>query len=267
MIVAVRSGAGAVAAAAMVAAALATSTARGQSGARENLVEDGQFTATRVHEGWQLKPGVWMTEQRVATVGATAGVTPSAGGRMLQFLATHAEASELGLSDTSMVHQVIDVTAYAEAIDHGHATVQAAVLVNRLADPPGVDSPYDRLFEVSVRGFLVPPVTRSLWFIDNSPVATSPLTSAFLLADGDTSTWERLSVFLFLPPGTRYLMLSVAAIEDVVNNTASPELHGHFADRAFLRVVVAPEPGGLVAACGLVGGWLLRRRVSVRSRP
>ncbi|MFN4243507.1 MAG: hypothetical protein ACK4PI_09740 [Tepidisphaerales bacterium] len=251
----------------MTAAALATATARGQSGARENLVGDGDFTTMRVHAGWLTKPGVWMTEQQAATVGVTAGVTPSAGAKMLQFLATSETSSELGLSDTSIVHQVIDVRAYAEAIDHGHATARAGVLINRLADVAGVESPYDRRFELSVRGFSVPPVTRSLWFIDGSPVATSPLASEFLLADGDISTWQRLSVAVFLPPTTRYLVLSIASIEDVSNDSEFPELHGHFADRAFLQVVVAPEPGGAGAACGLAGGYLLRRRVAARSRP
>ena len=62
-----------------------------------------------------------------------------------------------------------------------------------------------------------------------------------IISDGNTGTWQPISVTLTLPVGTTHLDVAAYADENVVNDTVSPEFAGHYVDGVALTVTIAPD--------------------------
>lgn len=221
-----------------------------------NLIHDPHFEHTNPAGMWSATSGTWMGGIS-ASAGLTPNITPHVGSRMLQFLQTHPLDNELGLHDSCDVHQIIDLHSLAVEIDAGELLVESGAFFNRVSAPLDVESMIDRRFDLSLRTFAGLPLTELLWRRDGSPVATGPLSTVSLVSDGNERTWESLDLVVPLPPLTRWVVLTLSAVEDVRNDHEAPEFTGHYADAAWLRVI--PEPDCAVVGIG-VCAMLTRRR-------
>lgn len=220
-----------------------------------NLVQDPQFEHVSSVGSWTGTAGAWMGGV-AASASSTPSISPHGGDRMLQFLQTHPLDNELGLHESCEVHQIVDLHAFAAQIDAGWLFLEASTLFNRVVGPPDVEERIDRQFELSLRTFEHRPLTEMLWRRHDSPVATGPLHTVSLVSDSNVLTWELLDLVIPLPPRTRWAVMTVSAVEDVMNDNEVPEFSGHYADSASLRVI--PEPAR--AAAGICIMVLLARR-------
>jgi hypothetical protein len=167
-----------------------------------------------------------------AFVSAVAGITPTHGMRMLQFISTDPQGPhEVGV--WSELRQLIDLSPFSNVILSGTAKVTASFYVNRVSG----DSETDTQFGFLIAAYAGAPETFPSQFND------SELASIIVrfYSDSDVETWELVSGELDLPADTDFLMLEIYAGENVFNDAVDPELDGHFADDVFAEVV-APVP-------------------------
>lgn len=221
-----------------------------------NLVHDPHFQHAMPTGSWTTTAGVWMGDP-AASAGATPTLSPHVGSRMLQFLQTYPQDSELGLNESCDVHQIVDLHGSSVGIDSGGLFLEARAFFNRVGAPLDVEERIDRQFDLSLRTFESLPLTELLWRRDGSPIATGPLYTVSLVSDGAEWTWESLELVIPLPPRTRWAVITLSAVEDALNDFEAPEFTGHYADAAWLRVI--PEPASAVVGIG-VCAMLTRRR-------
>ena len=185
-------------------------------------------------------------------VPAENGVTPHEGSRMLKFIATGPGGPDVGTGGT--VYQLLDLSGFAAAIASGQAQVTASAFFNRAF--AGVVT--DTQFMIGLSAYAGSPAA-----FPGFPVPLATVTVS-LFSDGDALTWELVETSLLLPVGTTYVSLMVAAVENVVNESASPEFDGHYADAA-VGIGQIPEPSAcllLVSGAAIVG---LMRRARLRN--
>lgn len=187
--------------------------------------------------------------------GATLGITPHSGQRMLQFdgtTATGGSANTIG----SEVWQLVDVTHLAADIAAGKVFADFNYYANRVEDVPDALPTIDTLFSSRIQAHTGAPTN----FPANltSPLATS---NSQLISDNDADTWQRTSTTLQLPAGTTYLAVRMAAVENVVNDSVN-EFAGHFADSACVHLRVIPEPATTILVMVALGVMLGRPRTS-----
>lgn len=181
-------------------------------------------------------------------VTAENGITPLAGNRMLKFI----NSSSSGPSSANVcdVIQIVDFSSAPDqaVITAGGASVIASAFFNRVRDlvQPNV---VDTRFALTVR-------SHSSYSNAVSLAATNVFT-ANLLSDANLNTWEALSSSITLPTNTLYVTIHLAAVENVVNDTAGVEFHGHYADEVGIQLIPTP---GTVSLAGLAGLVAMRRR-------
>ena len=194
--------------------------------------------------GYAPAAGAWMTDG-AAFVGATDGITPFEGARMLQFLSTAPDGGATGAS--SDISQIMELSDISGLVDQGEVTADASIWVNRVDAGPTTDT------RMGI----------SLYAFDTMPTGVMDYLSPTLrtitrfITDGDISTWERVDVSMVVPAGTRYLGVTIFAQENVVNDAVGPEFAGHFADGLMMRVIPAPASMALLGLGGLIAA---RRR-------
>jgi hypothetical protein len=180
-------------------------------------------------------------------VSAENGVTPHNGSSMLKFIATGTGGPDVGAG--SSVYQLLDLGSIAASIASGQALVTASAFFNRAF--AGVET--DTQFTLSLSAYDGSPA--------GFPAFPAPLVTATVsfFSDGDALTWEQLETSLLLPTNTTYVSLLLAAVENVVNQSASSEFDGHYADSA-VGIGQIPEPSGwLLVVSGAAFAGLMRR--------
>lgn len=199
--------------------------------------------------GGPFPVGVWRYDTH-NFVPTTAGITPLAGNRMLQFIDTN-PGSGGGLSCD--VFQMVDLSAFTGVISAGGASAAGSIFVNRVAlNADG--TPADNGYVMILYAFAN---------LANASTLASPLNTVTtsLNSDANPLTWQAMVANLTLPTNTTALVFRISAIENVTNDPGpNNEFAGHFADQADLRIV--PGPGPIALAClGTLA--VLRRRRSV----
>jgi len=154
-----------------------------------------------------------------AIVTASDVITPFEGTRMLQFI--HAGyIEEARLSTNCELWQIIDISAYAAQVATGIARANGSAYYNRVT----ADANTDTEFLIELTAYQGDPCDFD-WFSDILAAELSSINS-----DGDPCTWEAAQTELLLPADTNFLMVRIAAVEDVFNDTEGVEFDGHYAD-------------------------------------
>lgn len=126
--------------------------------------------------------------------------------------------------------QIVDVSAYATAIDAGELSATASVRVNRVQ----LDAQTDRQFGLTLYAIAGPPSSVPSALAGAAYLGTW---QQLLTSDGDTGTWELVEVTsTTLPAGTRTVFMRLLAGEDVFNDADNTEFDGHYFDDASLRL-------------------------------
>jgi hypothetical protein len=203
--------------------------------------------------------GYWRFDESVS-VPAQQGIEPRRGNRMLHLVGTNRDTATLGGASTGAEQvQLVDVSALAADIDADGVRVSASAWFSRVAGCLETDD----AFGVVIMAFDGPPTTFGARWTNgvNAAVAQGRTrdeadmtgvdgwlrhrTASFRHNRpedrvGDVFQWRRADVTADLPPGTRFLAIVVYASENVKNDTAFPELHGHYVDEAEVRLTPRP---------------------------
>lgn len=200
--------------------------------ARANLLVDPGFesnpltSAANVLANFPAYQGQWGAEVGTIT-GATGGVTPAQGSKMLSM-------TDDGLTATQ-TFQVTDVTAYATQINTGTASVNLSALFNVGPNvPAGVAAVYVQFFSASNYGSQIGAGTGSSLTLDASP-----------------ATWQPITVTAPIPVGTTWIMSQVYYLDAPLLSNPG------YVDAA--DMTITPEPASM-ALLGLGGAVLFRRR-------
>ena len=196
----------------------------------ENLLGNGGFEAARATGIWPTICGIWGGD-KAELLGAQQGVAPREGRRMMRF--HHTNYSSPDTSNGAQVLQVIDVSNFREAIRAGRARAVASAFFNRVAG----DARTDTQFGLTLLAHSGSPAQHARL---KEPIR---LEYAVIITDGNPGTWEKLSAGIPLPANTGFLAIQLMAVEDICNDAAGVEFHGHYVDDAFLTVVVEPPAG------------------------
>ena len=199
----------------------------------EDLLVNGGFeTDVNTVGPWPDDAGYWRGNYS-DIVGATAGITPLEGDRMLHFIYGGSAAYATNLTGSNVL-QTVDLRSLHDAVSGGHAVVKAEVSFNRV----DLDAQTDRRFGLAVRAFVGDPNTgRTQW-------SASYIADELVdwVSDADPGSWETVDLTLTLPVQTDFVMIHIYAAEDVYNDTSGVEFDGLFADAATLSVV-STTPG------------------------
>ena len=187
-------------------------------GPSDLLVNGGFESQEALGGGASTGFGDWKEDQ-AGTVGAENGITPYEGSRMLKFLGTSLTGGSTDIA--SEVGQFVPMSAFAAEIAAGSGV--RVVVTGRFNCIAATDS----FFRIELVGFNGTPA--------NLGTVTTWRAQAFE-TDSNTATWETLSNFIDLPPGTTMVLARVTAVENITNDPTSPEFGGNYADGIQLTV-------------------------------
>ena len=193
--------------------------ARLLGGPNELLVDGGFESNEAFGDGLPLVFGDWRNEQASA-VAEENGIAPYEGLRMLRFDGT--EASGAGLDDRCVVLQYVPMAAYAADIAGPGLRVEVSGRFNRVATT-------ESEFRIELTGYNGTP---------SNPGAVTVTRSQTLTSDEFPDSWELLSNFIDLPPGTTMVAVAVIARENITNNVSPPEFDGNYGDDFKMTVAV-----------------------------
>jgi hypothetical protein len=198
-----------------------------------NLLQNASFEVQDYRTG--ISPvipagtGYWQGDLAAVVDGTQAdGVSPTDGSRMIRCAASGPFGGSPDFTGCEVL-QLLDVSTLAPQIDSTLILVSASFLANRV----DLDAETDQSFLLSLFALSGPPA--------NAPTEwNSPLDSwdDRLESDGDTATWEEVSLTNRpLPVGTRTILIRIAAVENVANDAGADEFDGHYMDDASLRLI------------------------------
>ncbi|UCE98697.1 MAG: LamG domain-containing protein [Planctomycetota bacterium] len=202
------------------------------SNAQNLVVNPGFETPETTGGGWPSTYGDWNGDYS-SIVGASAGIIPLEGSKMLKFLGSSHGGSG-GSANSCQVFQIINVSSYAQEISVGKVSVAASAYFNRIAG----DSQTDTKFYVSIFAYAGEPSSFP-WQWETSPDGGKlARADGFVYSDGDPATWEQGQTQLALPTNTDFVIIGVNANEDIYNDYSLPEFDGHFADDVYAEVII-----------------------------
>jgi len=158
-------------------------------------------------------------------VGSSDGIVPASGDLMLRFEQTL--PGRAGHTLGSQVYQIVDLSSFSDDISRGNFQLRASFLANRITG--------NRLTDTQFRVGLYAYGGDYATLEEPTPTLSTGFASIF--SDGDITTWEPVEVFFNVPIGTTFVMMEVAAVEDIYDDTSGNEFQGHYADDAKLEVV------------------------------
>jgi hypothetical protein len=162
-------------------------------------------------------------------VGKSDGITPVEGSKMLHFIhASYGDSANESMNGE--LWQIIDISAFAGAVNDGNARAWGWSSFNRVAGNANTDTE----FLIGISAYQGDPCNFDLELDNIASVSSS------IISDGNTSTWEYASTTLFLPAATDFIVVKIAASENVVNNTNGVEFDGHYGDTICICVTVGP---------------------------
>ena len=217
-----------------------------------NLLANPGFE-TGVGVGFQPTDfGYWRFDES-ASVPAQQGITPRSGDRMLQFVSASRDVTLFGSADSSEQIQLVDVRDLQAAIDGAGVQLRAAASFARVAGCATTDDAFG-IFAIAFDGDIgdyqtrwangiaaatAQGVDRDLadmtgvdgWLLHRRARLRHDDPSDRIATDaGDVFTWREVAIEEDLPAGTTFLVIVLYASENIVNDTAFPEFHGHYAD-------------------------------------
>ena len=215
------------------------------------IVNPGFETSESTNNGWPSSYGDWSGDDS-HIVGAENGIDPY-GINMLKFdfSALTGGATSMG---SSQVVQLVDVSAFSDAIDAGLATASASAWFNRVAGDSQTDTDFAVLIiACSGSPFQSPSIMAGQSWLSH--------TMGTISTDGALGTWEFGSIDTIIPAGTDFIAVELRAIENIFNDTSGTEFDGHYADTVTLNVSIVPVPATiLLLGSGLIGLLGLRRK-------
>ena len=192
-----------------------------------NALGNAGFENKRWQSSWPTKGGIWGGDH-ADMVAAERGVKPREGAGMLRFGATNFHSA--GSTSGAQVVQVIELAKFKQAVGSGKARAVATVFFNRVAG----DAQTDTLLLMDLMAYPGSPVRH---FQMSKEYRWLARRGAAIHTDADPSTWEKLTVRLPVPKASGFLVIQIAAAEDIFNDLRAPEFDGHYADSAFVTVV------------------------------
>ncbi len=183
-------------------------------------------------------------------------IIPFEGVQMLNFQATHSTGSSN--TSGSEVWQILDISSFQGMIDSGNAVASADTYFNRVNGNGA--SEVDTAFSITLAAYSGNVADFPTLWQTGQDIAWAQNT---IRTDGDVGTWEMASVSLNIPIDADFLMIRVAATENVFNDITGPEFAGHYADGTALTMVPAPAGLSLLAAGALSGLAVRRRRKTI----
>jgi len=163
------------------------------------------------------------------------GIIPFEGKCMLRFDAVSQSGASWG--NTCEIYQILDVSGYEDLISSGSAIVCTSAYFNRVLG----DDETDTKFGLYILAYDGSPSTFPSRWISNTYDSSLDWTAEGIFSDSNSITWEEISFDMQLPIETTFLVVKIAAREDVFNDYSYPEFDGHFADA--VSVVIVSEPG------------------------
>jgi hypothetical protein len=191
-----------------------------------NLLLNPGFEQVVAAGGVPSLAGAWQGDATF-TVLAEAGIAPHGGDRMLKFASTGQQASAALVS--SQMWQIVDLRAWATAIDAGGVRVDASAWFNRVTGGPNTD----RRFDLRVLAFDTTDAGVPQRYQANAALAVQAVS-----VNTAGATWQQASLQLVLPAQTRVVLVEIYAYEDVLNDAVAPEFDGHYADDVVLTLTV-----------------------------
>jgi cellobiose-specific phosphotransferase system component IIA len=196
----------------------------------ENLVDNCDFEVQRVLGIWPIAAGVWGGDMS-EVLAAHQGVRPRSGKSMLRFHHANFRSSSAGAG--AQLFQIVDISKFRDAIAAGRARAFASVFYNRIAG----DAKTDTAFSMSLIAYSGQPRQHFALALANSARARS---YAAIHTDANPATWQKLATSMALPKKTTFLVIQLAAEENMFNDLKGVEFHGHYADDAFVTLVEDP---------------------------
>jgi len=169
----------------------------------------------------------------VSVVAAERGVEPEHGAHMLRLDATAPSGSSRhGAAER---WRVIDLRLVRSLLSHNDVSAHATVHVNRVAG----DERSDTHFRLRLYAHRGDPADYRGPSRDRKPIAS---VGDDLESDPRPQTWQPLNAELTIPAQTDYLIVYVAASENVHPDDAGPEFDGHYLDS--FRLELKPRQTG-----------------------
>lgn len=210
-----------------------------------NLVVNSSFeTIEPTSGGLPTTYGDWSGDYS-SIVGATSGINPLGGSKMLQFLGTSYADGGNGIA--SEVTQIIDISSFRSLISAGNAIASASVYFNRVTG----DAQTDTSMYVSIFAYQGDPGSLPAQWSGGTHLARA---DGEIYSDNDLLTWEQATCQLLLPTNTDFIVIGVNAAENIANENYN-EFDGHFADMASIEIV--PEPSTVLLI--IFGGTFVRK--------
>ncbi len=214
-----------------------------------NLVVSPGFEGSPTYTvDWPNEYGQWGGDMAELVSGPHNGVSALEGQQMLRFEASNSGGH--GTTGGCQVLQVLDVSAEMPLISSGDALAIASASFNRVAGDAETDAEFAiRLFAYSG--------SEDQHFALKEASGHLLRHEIKLFSDSDPNTWEQATVSMWLPADTDFLVVELAANEDIFNDLVAPEFDGHYADGVSVTIVPEPATMSLLALGGVA---LLRRR-------
>lgn len=198
--------------------------------------------------------GYWRFDDS-ASVPAQQGIAPRSGDGMLQFVSASRDVTLFGSANASEQIQVVDVTGVQGSIDADEVRVRASAWFARVAGCSTTDDAfgvyviafdgeigtYRERWANGITAATEQGVDRDLadmtgvdgWLLHRRVAMRHDDPSDRIeTASGDVFDWRELTIEADVPAGTTLLVVVLYALENVLNDTAFPEFHGHYADDA-----------------------------------
>lgn len=202
---------------------------------REGFEADTRLRAA----GMPSEPGVWSGDH-ADVVGASDGVQPARGRRMLRFLRGDYEGRFIPQSHSSDVFQLVDVRHLHRDVRDGTAVVQLAAVFNAAGAAAG-DPLFCTLTVYALDAALVHD-GRPLADADVSRNSLAHSQSSRVRLDADPASWQRATNELRLPPETDYVMIRTGVSNDSHDpGRRTDEFGGHYVDDVQLVIGHRPE--------------------------
>lgn len=195
-----------------------------------NLLVNPGFESAVTVGALPAAPGNWRGDQSQAlspVLGAHGGVG------VLEFLAT-GPAGPGATFVSSEQWQIVDLSARAADVDAGLVVAEARAWFSRQAG----DTATDTRFDVRLLAFSGDPSEFPASYVTPAGVKLGDQATQVLTAV--PSTWQEGVVGYPVPAGTRYLVVSIYAFENIEDDATAPEFDGHYADDVSLVLSAAP---------------------------
>ncbi|MEM1297590.1 MAG: hypothetical protein AAGH89_19640, partial [Verrucomicrobiota bacterium] len=182
---------------------------------------------------YPTSPGRWTGDPSEIVTSGDQGIVAPEGQRMLRFQKTSNEVRE-GKQQRANRWQIVLLEGVNP--DQGPIIATAQAQFNRVTGGPDTDTQ----MRVEIAAFAGSPATTEQQ-LDSVDFLTRTISRVEI--DGDPSSWETIAATILVPPGTKFLLIGLAANENVRNNPPDEiEFDGHYVDAVELTLTQGTLP-------------------------